>query len=55
MKNNVKKIVVNNFKDKIKPIANKPKPKINYIERYKAYLGYQIIDTSKKSSVNSLS
>ena len=34
MKNNVKKIVVNNFKDKIKPIANKPKPKINYIERY---------------------
>ena len=37
---NVNKIVVNNFKEKVKIIKEKEKPKIDYIERYKAYLGY---------------
>lgn len=37
---NVNKIVVNNFKDKIKIVKPKPKPKIDYIERYREYLGY---------------
>jgi len=34
-------ILINNFKEKVKPKTTpKPKPKIDYIERYKAYLGY---------------
>ena len=37
---NVNKIIVNNFKEKVKIIKEKKKPKIDYIERYKAYLGY---------------
>ena len=37
---NVNKIIVNNFKEKVKIIKKKKKPKIDYIERYKAYLGY---------------
>lgn len=41
---NINKIVVNNFKEKIKPSLSenkiKEKPKINYLDRYKVYLGY---------------
>jgi len=34
-------ILINNFKEKVKPKTTpKPKQKIDYIERYKAYLGY---------------
>ena len=33
--------LINNFKEKVKPKTTpKPKPKIDYIERYKEYLGY---------------
>ena len=28
------------MKDKIKIVKEKPKPKIDYLERYRAYLGY---------------
>ena len=38
---NIYPIVVNNFKEKVKPKTTpKSKPKIDYIERYRAYLGY---------------
>jgi hypothetical protein len=39
---NTKNIIVNNFKEKIKPkeVKPKPKPKIDYLARYKEYLGY---------------
>ena len=36
---NVNKIIVNNFKEKVKIIKEKKKQKIDYIKRYKAYLG----------------
>lgn len=38
---NIYPIVVNNFKEKVKPKCTpKPKPKIDYLARYKTYLGY---------------
>ena len=34
---NIYPIPINNFKEKVK---TKPKPKIDYLARYKTYLGY---------------
>lgn len=41
MRNLRNPILINNFKEKVKPKTTpKPKPKIDYLERYRAYLGY---------------